>query len=310
MNPALTYNTVLTTQYNSVREAMNRILNAELAAIIPTLQWVLALYILVQFYRVMVGTGDIRSFVTALIRAVVIVYFLRHNDIYVRFIADNLFEKIPNALAGIAGSSAQLSTPARFDVVSAAIDNLTAEIRHQNTSWTVTAFGNTLATWLVNIGLQAFLAAQAHVWLVSIRLMAILLCLSPWLLLFEFFERTRGFFSQWLGIACGLICFQLGASIFLRISMESEMALLRAIQAAGSPNSIDMMISNLIHVGTALFGDALAMAALPMITAVAGGAGAHVAATRAASMMPGNIARAAGPAGRAAQVAVNARMGR
>jgi hypothetical protein len=141
-------------------------------------------------------------------------------------------------------------------------------------------------------------AIQAFVWLASIRIMAIAIILGPWLLMFEFFDRTRGFFQNWIGIVVGVWTFQFAASVFLQISMHSEMETLRNIQrASAASNSVDMMLSNLGRAAMSIFGDALTMLVLPAVFGGVSGAGAQIAAWRGMAAMPRMMAAATGRVG-------------
>ena len=296
----LTYTTILTGQYDAVRVAMDRVLAAELAAILPPLRVVLGAYFLLQFIQFAMGHVGIKPVVTALVRGVVVVWLLTGAGIWTGYVRDLSFERVPNALASVAtGGNARLTAPQQFDNVSMAIDNLVAGVRKRNTSWSVTGFGNSIMTWLVWGGLQLMLTLQAYVWLASIRIMAIAICMGVWLILFEFFERTRGFFQNWIGIVVGVWTFQLAASVFLQISMHSEIELLRKIQQATPSNSVDVALANLGHVGSALAGDALTMLVLPTVFGGAAGVGAQLGAIAAARALPGMLGKAGDAAGRA-----------
>lgn len=293
LQSVLSYTANLGLQYQAIKTAMDRVISAELVAVLPVLRWVLAFYVLVHFWRFATANAHWSSLMWALVRALVVVFFLKGSGAYTANVRDMLFETIPNGVvASTTGSSVLISAPQQFDIVSTAIDALTADIRRQNTSWSVSAIGNSLATWLVNVGLQAAVAVQAYVWLVSVRALAITLCLGVWFIMFELFERTRGFFQHWIGTAVGIVTFQVVSAIYLSLSMQSEMEMLRAIQANSRSFDIDQMISNLIHVGASMFGDALTMLVLPTICALAAGGGVHIGATRAASAIPGAAAAA------------------
>lgn len=294
----IAYAAVLTAQYNAVKAGMDRVLTLELAAVVPVLKSVLAVYVLVQFILFAKGHLLGMAFVGRLVRAVVVSFLL--SNVWVSYVRDYAFEKIPTALAGTAsGGTSVLTAPQQFENVSTAIDNLTADIRQRNTSWTVTAFGNSIMSWIVWGGLQFALTIQAYIWLTSIRIMALTLCVGVWLILFELFDRTRGFFQHWIGIVVGLWIFQLASSVQLQISLHSEIAMLRMIHDAGASNSVDQMIANMGHVGSALFGDALTMLALPALYGGVGGAAMQYGAASAFRAMPGVMNRVGAQAMRA-----------
>ncbi|MDO9712548.1 type IV secretion system protein [Paracraurococcus lichenis] len=287
---AVSFSTSLAAQYTAVRDGMDAVLASEMKVVIPVLKSVLPVYTLVQF--VLFGKGLITgfAFVGRLVRAVAVSFIL--SNLWVGYVTDYSFEKIPTALASSASAgTAKLTMPEQFDKVSKAIDNLTAEIRTRNTSWSVSAIGNSMMTWLVWGGMQTMLGLQAYVWLTSIRIMALLLCVGAWLILFELFDRTRGFFQHWIGLVVGLWTFQLAASVQLQASMRSEMDLLRAIHEQAANNSVDMMLANMGQVGNALVGDALTMLALPTVVGGAAGIGAQIGVAALARAFPGMAER-------------------
>lgn len=291
-NLDLTYATYLTAQYEAVIAAIDAVLAVEVAALLRILKPALAFFFLIQFIRFGGGYIGWQRLLGELARALLIAAMLGAQGLYIPIARNTVVEHVPAAVAEIVtGQGSRLAPTRQFDVVSQAADNLTADIRRRNTSWSVSAFGNSIATVASNVSLQFWIAVQAGVWMVSIRLLAIALCLGPWLLIFELFERTRGFFTSWIGIMAGLLCFQLASAIYMQIALRSQMALLRAVQAAGDAG-IDEMLARLLHIANAIFTDALTMLFLPAICAIAGGAAAHVGATKAFNSLPGAAGRA------------------
>lgn len=283
---AIGYAANLTAQYSAVKAGMDRILAQELVAVMPVLRSVLTVYVLVQFVLFAKGHVLGMTVMGRLLRAVAVSFLL--SNVWATTIRDYAFEKVPTALAGTAsGGTSVLTAPQQFENVSTAINNLIADIRQKNTAWTVSAIGNSVAAWLVWAGLQFALSIQAAIWLTSIRVMALSLCVGPWLILFELFERTRGFFQHWIGIVVGLWIFQLAASVQLQISLHSEMELLRQVHDLGDPNSIDQMLANLGQVGSALAADAITMMVLPALYGGIGGAAMQYGAMSAFRAMPG-----------------------
>lgn len=282
---AITYAAALSAQYNAVRVGMDRVLALELAVAVPVLKSVLAVYVLVQFVLFAQGQVQGLAFVGRLLRAVVVCFLL--SNVWVSYVRDYAFDKVPTALAGAAsGGTVALTVPQQFEAVSVEIDNLMADIRTRNTSWSVTSISNGFMSWIVWGGLQFSLAIQAYVWLTSIRIMALILCVGVWLILFELFERTRGFFQHWIGMVVGIWTFQLASSIQLQIAMRGEHEILRSVRDFGNPNSVDQAIANMGHVGTALFGDALTMLALPALFGGVGGAAAQIGVMTVVRSMP------------------------
>ena len=279
MLTALTYAAVLTSQYDAVRAVMRNVIAAQTTHIVPgAARGCSALHFAIQFLRWGLAMGvSFGTVVLTLVRSAVIIFALNTSGAWTTWVADNAFERVPNALVAVANNtSPRLSAPQQFDSVSLAIDNLIADVRRRNTTWSISAFGNAIAAWVVWFGLQLGLAVQAFVWMVSVRLMAIAICVGMWLAILELFDRTRGFVNNWIGVVVGLLTFQLAASIYLQIAMHSEMELLRAIQEQNNnSNSVDMMIANLGKAGNVMAGDAITMISLGAVFGGGGGIATH-----------------------------------
>jgi TrbL/VirB6 plasmid conjugal transfer protein len=291
----LNFETWLTTQYDQIVRAMEHVLRAEMDAVLPTLRWVAAIFVGITFLRWGLGYIDWRGAGMAGLRMAVVVMLIGGQGIYMSRVRVGVMETIPNETARvITGTGGRMPAAAQFDTVSMAAENLAAEIRLRNTGWSIAALVNGLAALAANALFQFWLTVLAAVWLASIRLTAIALCLGVWLLLLEVFETTRGWVRHWVGILAGLLLFQIASSVFLQISMRSTMGLLRTTMenSRASGTSVEQMVLDLLHVSLAMFADAMTMLALPTICAVAGGGGAYLAAGMAARFVPGQMARA------------------
>lgn len=291
MNPAvLTYEYWLSTQYEAVRDAMMRGVANSTAGTWPILLACAAIVALTTFFSW--SRGHItwgKAFVT-LLRVLFVAVLIGTQNLYTSRVAMFVFETVPNEIASkISGSPVTVASYRQFDNIRMQQINLTADVRRKNTDWSLAALGNAMTNQGVDAAGQFWLTIIAYVWLTSIRLMAVVLCIGPWLMLFELWDRTRGFFQSWLGVVVGLLTFQVAASTFLQISTQSQMQVLRTVHAANrGSNNIDVMLQNLQHVANAVFGDAMTMLALPAIC----GGSAALAAGMAARFLPSQMQRA------------------
>lgn len=291
----LTFENLLTSQYTAVVEAMQRVLAAEMVEVARILQPLAGLFVLITFLRWGLGWIDWKHAAQNGGRMLLVGMLIGGQGLYQGPVRAYVMDHIPNTFARVTtGTTGRMAAAAQYDTVSLAAENLAAEIRERNTSWSIAAVQNAAANVFANGAFQFWLSVQAAVWLTSIRLMAIALCIGPWLLLLEIFDGTRGAVRAWIGVLGGLLVFQLASGVFLQISLHSLMAQLRAIQAAGRMRgvTVDEMVANLLHIGSAVFVDAMTMLALPTVCAVFGGIGTHMAAGYAARNLPGAAQRA------------------
>ena len=116
------------------------------------------------------------------------------------------------------------------------------------------------------------------IWLLGRRLMALALCMGPFLLCFELFDNTRGFIRHWIGTMVGLAAFQLASAIQLQLSMQGAMQFLQGLrgQMAGD---LDGMVAHLWAAAGWFLMDAIAMFSIPTICAVGSGVAVQTAAS-------------------------------
>lgn len=288
----LTYEYWLSTQYEAVLIAMRTAVEASSAAVRVILVAVAPIVIALTAYSWGKGHITWTKAMGDVTRLLVIGALLGGQALYTSRVAPFVFETVPNEIAStISGARSRAASYRQFDTNRIALENLSADIRRKNTEWSLNALGNA-ANNLASTGAgHWWLTVMAAVWLASIRCLAIALAIIPWLMLFEFWERTRAFFQHWIGVVVGLITFQIACGYFLQVSMQSQMTVLRSVRdASQGSNSIDLMVQNLMHAANGIFADALTMLVLPSMCGLAGGVGAHFAG-QAVTKLPGMMAR-------------------
>ena len=287
----LTYERFLTEQWHAVRDGMDAVLSAQAGDVALVVRAVMAFYVLVRFLEW--GTGRLGhfGFILAAVRGWAVVLLLTNQAVYAGTVRDYTWEHVPNTLVGaVTGRQSRLATHQQFDVVSTMHENLVADVRRQNQSWSVQTLANMLNAWLGNGSAQFWLMVMAGTYMTGLKLTAIAICLGAWFIVLELFERTRGFFMYWVGVVAGLLAYQLASSIYMQIALRGQMTLLRNTRAARGIG-VDEMAVNLIHLGNTMFSDAMTMLSLSTICAVGGGVAGHAIATRAAAALPGTTNR-------------------
>lgn len=268
-------------QDSAIIAGMNSIINASLTAVWPIVHWLAIIYLIILFCQVASNQMTVNAGVGKAIRLIVVVFVIHSAGIYTKYVRDLAFTDVPNEIATIVtGSPVGISAASQFDHVAQAADYLVADAQAKNTGsiFSVSAIGNSVALWLADIGMNIATAIMFGVWLLGRKLLAIVLCFGPWLLLFELFDRTRGFTEQWIGKIVGLLVFQLASAALLQIMLKGQSQVLQAIKA--SPGiSLDAMIGKLMHLVGYMATDALTMIALPAICAIGSGAAAGHAVT-------------------------------
>lgn len=298
-NGAPTYLNFAQIQDAAVISGMNSVINASLAFVWPIVHWLAIIYLIVMFVQVASNAMTMNAFIGKFARLFVVVALIHTSGIYTKYVRDLAFTEVPNTIAQVvAGTQPGVSAAAQFDTITMATDNLFATAMKQNTSWSVSGIGNAIALWIADGAANLMIAIMFGIWLLGRKLLAIVLCLGPWLLLFELFDLTRGFTAQWIGKIVGLLVFQLASATLMVIMLKGESTILQAIKASPGTD-IDQMIGNLMHLVAFLATDALTMIALPAICAIGSGVAAgHAVASGA---IGGFIARSSG------RVAANAR---
>ena len=297
------YVTLAQNSINTITNTMNAVIGKELTYVVPTLKAAGVLFIARQFLLIFTGYLSKERFFSSLFRVLVIVYLIISSGQYVQRIEQPLFDAVPQAISsailsasGVATTST-MSIAQQFDAVSAMADAVTGLVQQRATVWSPSSYARALAAWIANGFMQTVLGIIAWVWMQGQRALGIVLCFGPYLLIFELFDRTRGFLDQWIGKLVGVLSFGLGTGVVLAYEMTD---LLQVLVSASNnmPTSDDAATSVLFHVLANIVQDAFTMLALPGLCAFGSGVAASYAAPAlaAASGAGGAWARNAGQA--------------
>ncbi len=268
-----TYLDFATTQDASLRGAMDHVITASLTFAVPILHWLAIAYIVLTFSLVAGNVMTVHTMIGRLLRLLFVVYFITGSGGYTTHVRDLAFDGVPQAIASVLTDTPTLTSAAQqFDIVSKAADNIVADAMAKNSLFSANGIGNSVAAWAADGGIQGINAVMFGVWLLGRVLLAIVLCFGPWLLVFELFDRTRGFVDQWIGKIVGLSVFGLASAVLLQIVLRGELDMLTQVHNSGG--NIDQIIAQLVHVVALLATDALAMLALPAICAIGSAAAA------------------------------------
>lgn len=302
----LTYESIAAGRLEQIKTAMNAVIGAETTFMVPILRSLFLIFIAHQGLLTMYGHMTMHRLVGSIIRVGIIVLLITHAGEFTTRVQTPIFETIPQAisntiLSSVAGGTSNTQTLAQqFDSVSAAADALTALVASRSTSWSVSGLVNYLTAWVADAGMQILLGIIAAVWLLGQTLLAIILCFGPLLLVFELFDRTRGWVDQWIGKLVGMTAFGIGTSILLAIQMQGLINLMRSSHD-GMPTSGDAAVAVMFHIMTNILLDAFTMMALPLICSIGSGVAASLAAPSALMTMrilsgAGTVAKDAGMA--------------
>ncbi len=295
----ISYEAIAQGRIEQLKMAMDAIIAAELQFVVPILKSLLVMFVVRQFTLTWTGNMTVERFVGSSFRAAVVVFLISHSGSFAQYVRDPIFDKVPQAISSTILSAAGVQTNSnatiaqQFDRASAAADAVTAAIVARQTSFSVASFVNYLSAQAANGGIQGLLAFIAGIWLLGQSLLAIILCFGPFLLVFELFDRTRGWVDQWIGKLVGMTCFGIGTSILLGIQMTGLLNMLRAVinnLPTGGPEAVAV----LMRVGCNIVLDAFTMVALPMICAYGSGVAASLAAPSAMLALRGGAAMASG----------------
>jgi type IV secretion system protein VirB6 len=282
MAASLSYAQFAQEQDAALRSGMDHVIGAGLADAVPILRVLAVVYIIVWFFMLGANEISLRGFVGKAIRIGVVTTLIAGSGFYIQHVRDFLFDGAPNEIATvIGGANTPITAAAQFDENSARIDSVVASIHENNRAWTLKGVADAIAAWFTGLALNTEIGLMFGVWMLGRKLLAIALCFGPWLLLFELFERTRGFVMAWVGTLVGLLVYQLGSSVLMKISLVSLGQLLAqskssemAYRAAGLSYT-DQAIGTLFHVVCYVLSDVFALLALPAICAIGVGAAAH-----------------------------------
>jgi len=297
----IAYATLAAERLANLKSLMDAVVNAETAYVTPVLKALFLIYLGRQFLMMNYGYLSGTTFVSTILRSGIVILLVTKAGAYVQYVRDPIFDRIPQALGAMVsrggGVTVGMNPAEQFDAAAVAINAVTAQTLALNTGWSVSAFGNYLAASLSNGGAQAILACICGVWLLGVTLLAIILCFGKVILLFELFDRTRGWVGAWLGKIIGVLAFGFGTNILLALQMTELMSLLARVHTNLPSNGAEA-VGVLMSVVSNIILDLLTMVALPTAVGFGSAAAASLAAPSAMLALRGG-AGAAGAAGRA-----------
>lgn len=293
----IAYATLASDRLANLKAMMDSIINAETAYVTPVLKALFLIYLGRQFLMMNWGYVSGNTFVSTMLRSGIIILLVTKAGAYVQYIRDPIFDRVPQALAAMASSSyggagTVAANPAQqFDDTALAINHITAQILALNTSWSVAALGNYFSASLSNGGAQAILACIVAVWMLGMTLLAIILCFGKVILLFELFNRTRGFVDSWIGKMLGIVAYGFGTNILMALLMTELMTTLTRA-SANLPSNAAEAVSVLAGIVGNLIYDLVTLAALPVAVGFSSSAAASLAAPSALLALRGGGAAA------------------
>ena len=274
MAGSTTYLAFATNQDALVTAGMDSVIIRVLPAVWPIFHWLAVIYIIITFAQVTANVMTMNVFLGRAVRLFAVVFLIHSAGSYQQYVRTLAFVDVPNEIASIvSGAPADVSAAAQFDKVTQNVDYLLADALAKNTGSWAAEIGNVVAIHAVQIVADLFVAIMFFIWMLGRTLLAIVLCYGPFILLFELFERTRGFVEAWAGKIVGLLVYQLATAVVLQILIVGLTTQLQNAKAA-SGIGIDEMISNLVRIASFLGGDILVLIALPSICAIGSGAAA------------------------------------
>ena len=278
-----TYEALATGRIAEIKTMMDSVITAELTFMVPVLKAAFLIFVGRQALLIMLGHLSVERFVSSTIRVLIVILLITHSGQFVHYVREPIFDTIPNAISSTILASAGVNTSGtaslaqQFDKVAMASDAITAKILALNTGWSVASAANYITAGFANGAVQWLLMLICGVWLLGQTFLAIILCFGPLLLVFELFDRTRGWVDQWIGKLVGLLSFGVGTSILLALQMNGLFLLFKRMETA-MPTSGAEAVAGFLRVGGNVFLDALTMASLPLICAIGSGVAASLAA--------------------------------
>lgn len=281
-NYAVTFVDIASTRVADLQSMMNTVISAEHGILLPILKALVAMYITRQILLVMWGHMSVGTLLNCVVRALVITFLLNSTTNFNTYVVNNVFTNTPQILTNLGVGSytpgtAGKSSPAQFDAVSASGDALAAQIRARSTCWSSTCFTNSGTAYFSDAAFQVILCCIFAVWFLGLNLIAIALVMGQLILLFEFFDRTRGFVDQWIGKLVGFGAFGFATSIVLAMQMQGMQTMLNKLNGLAGTN-VDAAVSMFTHaIGSSVI-DLLMIIACPVAFGFGSGAVAALAA--------------------------------
>lgn len=254
------------------------VLSAAISQIRPILQWSLMVSVTAAGFAVAYGRMSADRLATWAVRALAVAWLIGGAAAYNQVVRNLFMTELPNWIATtVNGGGQQIQAAQQFCVLRAASENLVSQVFNEATGWSVAALGARVsaegARWWQGICLEISFA----IWLLGRRLMALALCMGPFLLCFELFQNTRGFVKSWIGTLVGLAAFQLASAIQLQFAQQGAMEFLRQLRG-DMGGGLDAMTANLWAAAGHFLIDAITMFSIPTICAVGSGVAVQTAA--------------------------------
>jgi type IV secretory pathway VirB6-like protein len=282
MLPTVTFVGRAAARVANLQAVMNTVLGAEQTVLFPILRALMIIFIGRQFFLTMTGNMTINRFIDSIIRAGIIILLVTHSGAFVQWVATPVFTRVPMALttmgAGAYASTTGAQSPAaQFDSVSAGGDATVGLILAQAEITSPSSWINALTAFVSDGCFQVILNCIFAIWLLGIGVLAIALCIGPPFLLFELFERTRGFVDQWIAKLVGFSAFGFATSIVLAMQMQGMVSMVQQAKTMSAIN-LPAAVGMLIHCVADSVMDLLLMAACPLAFGFGSGAVAALAA--------------------------------
>jgi type IV secretory pathway VirB6-like protein len=316
-NTAITFVGLASSRVATLQAVMNAVLASEQSVLFPILNALMIIFVGRQFLLVMYGNMTVNRFLDSIIRAGIICLLVTHSGAFTQWVSGPVFTKVPAALTSLATGSygaapANTSSAAQFDSVSSAGDSIAAQIVALTTVSSPSSWINAGTAYAADGFFQIILCCIFGIWLLGLGVLAIALCLGPPFLLFELFDRTRGFVDQWIAKLVGFTAFGFATSLVLAMQLQGLTTMLQQANGMAASN-VPAAVGMLLHCVSNSVMDLLLMAACPIAFGFGSGAVAAMAAPASFAAMRslsigGAVVRAAtsGKPGTAVRASANA----
>lgn len=255
------------------------VLAAAITEIRPVLQFAILVSVVAGGFAVSFGRMTAERLAVWMVRALAVAWLLTGAATYNQVVRGQFMTEVPNWIAStVNGGGQRIEAPQQFDRLRAATENLTAKVAKEATGWTVAAFAARASAEAARWWQGVCLEISFSIWLLGRRLMALALCMGPFLLCFELFDNTRGFVRHWIGTMVGLAAFQLASAVQLQLSMQGAMQFLQGLRG-NMTGDLDGMVAHLWAAAGWFLMDAIAMFSIPTICAVGSGVAVQTAAS-------------------------------
>lgn len=287
---------------------MDAVIAAEVNVLNPIIRALFLIYIGRQFLLCMAGDLTMQRFWSTVMRSGIIILLVSHNGQFVQWVRTPIFEGVgQQTSAMVAGdfgaTAAGVPMAAQFDAIAAKGDAIVGEIDAVSTNvFSLMDWINSITAHVANAIFQLILACVVAIWLLGQSFLAIILAMGLPILLFEIFERTRGFVDQWISKILGFCAFGFATSFVLAVEMQGMKTMFDAVHGKAIGN-VAQAVAMLLHiVGNGVL-DLLTMAFVPTVVGFGSGAVAALAAPSAMLAMR-SLSMGGGAVGAAAARAV------